>query len=313
MGKYRVASNLSVSVIGQVMIWKGIAVLSGAAGVVISGVVALALITVPDEPTFAAGLEEARDEGNASVDVAPVAMGGQFEVSGAAEGTMTLETVANGPTFGLDGGNATVFFESDPLSISQMSYEGLAFFPDPDDCEFTEGAHNEETGLVAVGVSCQELVDIRDNGTISLEGIAALPADLVLALGIPDIGGKLTVGDEEWQITPNALIVGGFVSGGTDGTVPGFRLESDNGNSIWIGHDQDSDTLFVATIFSGEELVEVPHDFCTVTSEELMVINPGAQIHEMGIDCQAVEVPGLGTVPIDGTVVYEKIAAEFDH
>ena len=125
------ASDLSVSVIGRVFIWKGLAVLPGVAGVVVLGVQALALITVPDEPSFAEALDDAGVGDDGSVPFVPTAIGGESVVTGAREGTITLEQQVDGPTFGLGSGDAWVFFESGPLVISQMSYDGLAFFPDP--------------------------------------------------------------------------------------------------------------------------------------------------------------------------------------
>jgi hypothetical protein len=59
-------------------------------------------------------------------------------------GSITLERNVDGPSFGLGDARTRIFFEPSLLTITQMSYDGLAFSPEPDDCEFTEGEQNED-------------------------------------------------------------------------------------------------------------------------------------------------------------------------
>ncbi|MFP3882515.1 MAG: hypothetical protein ACLFWH_09365 [Actinomycetota bacterium] len=294
------------------MIWKGFGVLAGSAVVVVLMVVGLALLIVPDEPTFSEGLEEAAESDDGAVDFTPNAVGGQLEVTGATEGTITLERTADGPTYGLENSDMKIFFESDPLTISQMSYDGLAFFPEPEDCEFTEGEHNEETGLVGVEVSCPELVDIRDNGTVTLEGVLALPANMVITLDIPDIGGTISVGDEEWEVVDSRLLVGPTFQGSNGGSGEiGLPLNPEEpGKGIFLSYDLETDRLSPGNVSYDGTITDLAPDACDLVSETLMVVNPQAEYHELTITCENVDVPDLGVVSIEGSVVYEKLFFE---
>lgn len=290
------------------MIWKGVGVLGVAAGLVIMFVVALARLTVPDVPTFAEGFEEAAESRDGSIDFVPTAIGGELQISGAREGAIALDSQVGGPTYGLGGDTARIFFDADPLAINQMSYDGLAFFPEPEDCEFTEGRHNEEIGVAAVQVSCEALVDIRDNGTISLQGYLALPANMVIELDVPETGGTLTVGDEDWEIIEPTLVVGPTFQGqgGGAGEV-GLPLNvEDPDKGMFLAYDMGSERLTPATILYDGTVNEISGD-CTITDEELMVVNPQTRFRELTLDCEDVEIPGVGTVEITGNVVYQEI------
>jgi hypothetical protein len=286
------------------LIWKSVGVLLGAVALIVLGVVGLARLTVPDEPTFAEGLEEGDGEG--FLDVAPIAIGGQLEVSGAREGTIVIDQNVNGPSYGLGNSKTRIFFEGSPLTVSQMSHDGLSFFPEPEECEFTTGAQNEGTGITAVQISCPELVDIRGNGTLAVEGYLALPTGVVMALDVPDSGGALMVGDEEWVIPPDVIL---FVGEAFFGGEPGFQLTEENlAGSMFIGHDPASDTLFVRGMANPDgELTEVPPDACTVSQERVMVVSPDMEAFAVGISCEEIEVPGMGLVPVEGSVVLHKI------
>lgn len=61
MSKYRAPSSLTENVIGLQMVLKGIGALVGAAALVVLGVLGVARLTVPDEPTFAEDFEEAAE------------------------------------------------------------------------------------------------------------------------------------------------------------------------------------------------------------------------------------------------------------
>lgn len=291
------------------MIWKSLGVLLGAVALIILGVVGLARVTVPDEPTFAEGLEEGED---GVLEFTPTAVGGVIEVTGVEEAKLTFEGAAFGPSFGLANDDARIFFETNPLAISQMSFHALAFFPDPEDCEFTEGEHNEQAGLVAVQVTCPELADIRDNGSIALDGQLALPTNMVVDLDIPEQGGTLRIGDEtsgeEWEIVPDVVLITGedrFF--GADGN-PGLVLSTDN-PSTWmrLTYDTDSDVL-IPDIFtySGNE-IDLSSAECTTQDVELLVMSPEGQARELTVDCQSVEMQGRGTVGLHVEAVYHKI------
>src|SRR5690606_37802010 len=130
------------------------------------GVFGLALLTNPDEPVFSDGLAEATEGNDGSLDFVPTALGGQLTVTGAREGTIVLDHMANGPSFGLGNSKTRIFFQGGPLAVTQLDHDGLSFFLEPEECQFTVSQSNEQAGLAAVAVSCPQLVDIRGNGTV---------------------------------------------------------------------------------------------------------------------------------------------------
>ena len=297
------------------MISKGFGVLAGSALAVLLVVVGMAVLIVRDEPTFSESLQGAGESDDGIADFMPTAVGGQLEVTGAAEGTITLERTADGPTYGLEDSKTKIFFESHPLSINQMSYEGLAFFPEPEDCEFTAGEQNEDSGLVAVEVSCPELVDIRDSGTITLEGVLALPADLVLELDLPERGGTVTIGDETIPFGSDLhLFVGPSPD---DHGISEIRLTavSDSPQATLVfPYDLDSGLLRLGRVGYSGGSTDVDTGECGHDLSELAVINPQARILQLDFSCPEIQLANVGQVPIEGTLVFEQIFfEEIDH
>lgn len=286
------------------MIWRGIGLLVGAAALVAVGVAALALVVVPDEPRFSDALEE---ETEVESEFVPDALGARLEISGARSDTVVLDDTIGGPTFGLGNARTRIFFEGDPIAIGQMSHDGLAFFPEPEDCEFTPGEHNETAGLVAVRISCPELIDIRDNGSIALEGVAALPADLVIEVDLPETGGTITVGDQIWEIVDPFLFIGPRFLG-DDMTATEFLVWTRDAREgmRFIYNDETGLISFVAVDLD-ETSHEIDSSDCSLTDEEVMILNPQTQFRELTIDCAAVDVPDLGTVDITGSITYQKV------
>lgn len=292
---------------------KSLGALGLAAALIVLGVVGLARITIPDEPTFSEGLEEVRADEDGSLDFIPTAIGGELEVTGAREGTITLEGTADGPTYGLGNSKTTIFFETDPLTISQMSHDGLAFFPEPDACEFTERGHNEELGVAAMQVSCPELVDIRDNGTISLEGYVSLPADMVLELDLPDTGGTVTVGDVTFEPEDPFLFIGPTFEGGGGMKETGLNLfnplagpDDEDLAGVYFSYDRATDTLTLSRVSLRGGLAEISGGECETEDEQLAVVNPQTSIWELTFSCDSVDVSSQGALPVEGTVVYHK-------
>jgi hypothetical protein len=293
---YRHTPNLTESVREKRVIWRSLGVLAGAVAVILLAVVGLAQITVPDVPTFEDGLE-------AGEEFIPTAVGARLEIAGAREGTVDLEFDG----IALEDSKTKLFFSADPLAVDQLYYDGLTFFPEPDECEFTTGHHNEELGLVAVEMSCPELVDIRDNGSVSVEGRVALPAEWVVELGIPDTGGTITVGNEEWTIIPEVgLTTGDEVIFEPDGH-PGMDMySSDPEKWINLAYDVGSGALFPGTLHYQDDVVDLGSAGCTLQSQVVLALGPQSRYHELTIDCEAVPLPGAGTVPLNGTVTYQE-------
>lgn len=288
------------------MIWKGVAVLVGAAALVALGVTGLALVIVPDEPTFAEGFV-GTDDPEEEVEFVPTAVGALLEITGAREATVTLDRTVGGPSYGIGNSTTRIFFDRDPLAIGQLSHDGLAFFPGSEDCEFTPGEHDEDTGLVAVTISCLELIDIRGNGSISIEGQLALPADLVIELDLPETGGVIAVGDEEWDIVDPLLFIGPRFRG-DDMTAIDFLLWTGGAqHGLGFTYNDETGVMSLATVYFDERHLDVGSADCMLTDEEVMILNPQTQYRELMIECENVDVPDLGSVEIAGSVVYQKV------
>lgn len=290
------------------MIWKGLGVLGGTAALIVLGVIGLARLTVPDEPTFSEELEAASETGDGGEGFSPTAPGGRIEITGAREATVSFEGDFDNSTTQID-------FESDPLSIGQMYHDGLTFFPEPDACEFTEGEHNEDAGLVVFEISCEALEDIRDNGTITMEGVVALPAGLVMAQDLPATGGTATVGEEAWELSPEAILFVFPDSPGNSDEGPSFSVVSDDIDAsliIVFGYDPESEIVTVASVSYQGEQVEIGSGQCSTESGQLAAINPEHSFHELTFSCDSVQVSSLGEVPIEGTVVFERVLVH-DH
>lgn len=286
------------------MILKGIGVLAGTAALVVLGVLGVARLTVPDEPTFAEDFEEAADTPE---DFVPSAIGGILEVTGAREGTIDLDRQVGGPSFGLGDDQARIFFTSDPLAIDQMSYDGLAFFPEPDDCELTEREHNEEAGLAAVQITCPELVDIRENGSITLEGYIALPADLVIDLDLPDRGGTVNIGDETITFGADLHLFVGPSQGSGSSDIQLTAVSDSPLVTLIFPYDIDTDSLRLGRVGYSGGSTDIDPGECDHEASTLAVINPQVEIVELTFSCPGVQLANVGEVPIEGTLVFEQI------
>ncbi|HEX6300638.1 MAG TPA: hypothetical protein VF148_09270 [Acidimicrobiia bacterium] len=289
------------------MIWKGLGVLLGSGGLIVAGVVGLALWLVPDEPAFSEGFAEASETSDGTLDFVPTAIGGELEVSGAREGSITLERNVDGPSYGLGDERTRIFFEPNPLTITQMSYDGLAFFPEPDDCAFTAGENNEEIGVAAARVVCPDLVDIRDNGTISLQGYVALPSDMIVERDLPEIGGTVTVGEETWEMAEaNLGIYPPSHFGASPEPVFLDMWTGDHLRGISFEMDRETEALSLAQVYRPEGQSDVPVGACSISTEFLVQVNPNNSIHRLDFACDSVAVRGMGKVPITGSVVFYK-------
>src|SRR5690606_39887980 len=85
------------------------------------------------------------------------------------------------------------------LVIRQFAFDGLEFFPDDGECTITPGPANADAGVAAVAIDCPDVRDIRDKATITVAGVAALPAAMVMT-DVPPVGGEVRVGRSVWEI-----------------------------------------------------------------------------------------------------------------
>ena len=248
----------------------------------------------------------------------PVAgAGGHLTVSGDRTGTMSLTREANEARYSLVGDSARMVFEGDPPEVTQVSWEGLEFFPEPGDCTITPGELDDEIGVGYAEVECSDLSDIRDGGTISLSGTLGLPLTMVGESDLPEMGGSVTVGDETWEFDAAMLFAIPFVAvageddynmilarEGTDRGCPGSECSR---TSLRFRYDVQTHRLTLVNVERDGEDADLPSGACALETNELGRLTPGTAVVELTISCPAAEVPGLGTVPIGGTVIIQQV------
>ena len=253
----------------------------------------------------------------------PTHTGGSLAVSGDQEGAFILDhdsyTVSIEPDFergfarvefgrfGLDGELGAIAFSTDPLVVEQIDFDGLAFYPDPEDCTITPGELNPAIGVASARLQCASLTDLRDAGTISLDGAVALPADLLGLRGdLPPSGGEVPVGDETLEFSDGRLLVQQVLSEETERQAL-FLFGDDEKSSLGFERDPETEELYLTYIVVDEELFDIADDACVVSPVELGPLNPITTVMELSIACDGLDLGSHGVVSIDTTLVVDLI------
>jgi hypothetical protein len=288
---FRSVTVLALAFVGAVVVTIGLA------NVIVPG--------GPSEPRTAAG----GDDGGATP-AAPVptitGIGGNLTVSGDRDGTLTVTRESNEGTYSLVGdGTRVVFQGSEPPVISQMSWEGLEFFPEPEACTITPGELDDEIGVGYAEVRCEGLADIRGGGTVDMAGTLGLALTTVGESDLPPMGGTVTVGDETWEFTEAFLF--GFPVNLGPGTEDFNMVLTDEANgSMRFRYDVQTHLLTLLNIERGGEASDLDAGACVLGTDELGRLQPTVAIVELAIDCPAATVSGLGAVPINGTLIVQQ-------
>jgi hypothetical protein len=242
------------------------------------------------------------------LDAVPTAIGGTLVVTGDREASLAVDREATDGQYGLVGDDARIFLGGDPLAVVQMNLDGLSFFPEPDGCIITPGRHNQQIGVASAGVRCEDLADIRGSGVVTVEGVLGIAADMLGMRGdLPPSGGSLTFGDETLTFTEAWLFpfVGSVMTGGE----PTNMGLVDGSTGIYFTYDVHTHATALSFIEIEGDITEVPASACTVGTREIGKVNPRNTLVEMTIRCPAVELPDLGSIAIDGTVIVEQLEA----
>ncbi len=197
-------------------------------------------------------------------------------------------------------------FEGDPPAIAQVSWDGLEFFPEPEDCSITPGELDDQLGVGRAEVECSGLVDIRDGGTISVSGTLGLPLTMVGDSDLPEMGGSVTVGDETWEFV-EAFLFSAPVNTGAGTEEFHMELADAGRGALRFRYDVQTHRLNVVNVERDGESSALAPGACSLETNELGRLTPTAAIVEMTINCPAAEVPGIGAVPITGTVIVQQI------
>ena len=283
---------------------------------------ALVLVIVQDRGATATAATETPVP-TITVNTVPTHTGGSLAVSGDQEGAFILDhdsyDVAIEPDFergfarvdfgrfGLDGEHGAIAFSTDPLVVEQIDFDGLAFYPDPGDCTITPGELNPAIGVASARLQCASLKDLRDAGTISLDGAVALPADLLGLRGeLPPSGGQVPVGSQSLEFSDGRMLVQQVFTEETERQAL-FLFGDDEKSSLGFERDPETEELYLTYIVVDEELFDIADDACGVSRDELGPLNPITTVMELGIACDDLDLGSHGVVSIDATVVVDLI------
>jgi len=289
---FRSVTVLALAFVGAVVVTIGLA------NVIVPG--------GPSDPPPAAGDDDGRATPPASVPEI-TGIGGNLTVTGDREGTLTVTRESNEGSYSLVGDAARVVFQgSQPPVISQISWEGLEFFPEPEACAITPGELDDEIGVGYAEVRCEGLADVRSGETVSMGGTLGLALTTVGESDLPSMGGSVTVGDETWEFT-EAFLFGFPVNLGAGTEDYNMVLTDEGTGSLRFRYDVQTHRLTLVNVERGGEAADVDAGACGLQTEELGRLSPGAAIVELSVDCPEVEAPGLGAVPIRGTLIVQQI------
>jgi hypothetical protein len=270
--------------------------------------IGLANVIVPGgaaDPQAATG----GDDGHASpaASVAPITgIGGNLAVTGDREGTLAVTREANEGVYSLVGDAARIVFQgSRPPVISQMSWEGLEFFPEPDACTITPGELDDEIGVGYAEIRCEGLADIRGGETVSVAGTLGLALTTLGESDLPQMGGSVAVGEETWTFA-EAFLFQFPVSQGPGTADYNMVLADERGGSLLFRYDVQTHRLTLVNVERGGEASDLGPGACTLQADELGRLQPGTAVVELAIDCPGAQVPGLGAVPISGTLIVQQ-------
>ncbi|HEX2767384.1 MAG TPA: hypothetical protein VHR55_12210 [Candidatus Limnocylindria bacterium] len=238
-------------------------------------------------------------------------LGGALAVTGDLEGTFYLTRDSQEDAYALLGSDGRITLEGAPPEVTQISYSGWEFFPDSGQCEITAVDNAGRIGIGFAELACTDLEEIRDKGTVSIAGTIGLPLDRIVGRQTPPTGGTATVGPEEWTFEFGYLAtwqqpaIGGQTGSNME------LVDAATSASLLFSYDHVTHDLAVAAVQRGGEIAEVDPAACGIVREEIGAPNPRALTVELTITCTEVEVPGLGPVPIDVSVIVDELAYPF--
>lgn len=291
--------------------FRSISVLGIAFASVVALTFGLAAVIVPgaEGSALGPGASAADASGPVTVPRGPVtAIGGVLAVTGDRATTFVLDREELGSRYALAGADGRIFFEGSPPAVAQISYDGLEFFLDSDECALTPGERHDDSGVAAAHLVCEAIADVRDQGTVTIEGTIGMAADLFGLRGdLPASGGTLTLGEEELTFPFAAMTIpsGAQVSG----VYAGSLHDASTATTITFTYDpRDHEIVLSEIAYATRQPTQpnrIPPGACTVSATEIGLLNPHTRVVEMTIRCAAVDVPELGTVPVDGTLIVE--------
>lgn len=285
------------------------------AGVVVV-TVGLAVLIVPapvgssETPDGASPGSSATRAAIGDLDALPSAIGGTLVMTGDREAQLLVNRESTDGQYGLTGDDARIFLGGDPLTVVQMNLDGLSFFPEPDACEITPGRFNPAVGVASAHIRCEDLADIRDSGVVSVEGVLGVAGDMLRMRGdLPTSGGTATVGDETLAFAEARLYAFPLIAVvGADQTNMSLV---DGETTLLFTYDVQTHGVALAYVQRGDELAEVAPGACSISGQLIGMVNPRVRLLDMTVRCLAVDLPDVGTVPIEASLIVEEVASPF--
>lgn len=290
---------LAVSFAGVVLLTLGLAVL-----------IVPASVGSSETPDGAAPGAPATTAPFGDLDAIPTAIGGTLTVTGDHEASLPVDRESTDGQYGLIGDDARIFLGGDPLAVVQMNLDGLSFFPEPDACTITPGQLNQQIGVASAEIRCEDLADIRDSGVVTVEGVLGVAADMLGLRGdLPPSGGSIALGDETLEIRDAWLYAMPLsVIDGPDQTNMGLV---DGRTELYFTYDVQTHGIALVSIERDDVPTDVPADACSIATRELGKLNPRTTVLDMTLACPAVELPDVGSVSIDGSLIVEQVDVSF--
>ena len=261
------------------------------------------------------------------VDQRPEAIGGVLTVTGDVEGTLLLDRedaeigfvfdddlglalLEDGP-YQLAGDDGRVVFDVEPLVVEQVDYAGLSFYPEPDQCHVTPGVLNPVLGVATAGLRCVEIADIRDNGVVTIDGTIMAAGDVLGMRGeLPPSGGTLAVGSTTVEFPAARMLLEPFGFDAATGlaNLPLFTPDQESG--LIVEYDPQTHELAIGDVVVDGESAELAPGSCSVARSDIGLLNPRTSVVELRVACDSVDLPALGSVPVDGTLVVDLIGVD---
>jgi hypothetical protein len=283
--------------------FRSLTVLGIAFVAVIAVTIGLATLIVPN-PTVSSEPSDGPPPPPSGVAVpyVPGRIGGSIAVTGDVEAAFIVERESFDGRYALTGDDGRIFFGEEPLSIEQVSFDGLEFFLDPGDCSITPGTRDDETGVADAHVRCEAIEDVRGQGVVTLDGTVGIASDLVGLRGdLPPEGGTVTFGDRTLEFTDASMLHPRFAS------VVGQMIDADMTSLLVVTYDAISHSLELAEVSIDGAVSTLPPDACALSTTEVGIVNPHARLVELTIACEAVEIEGLGTVDVAGSLMVVEV------
>lgn len=239
-------------------------------------------------------------------------LGGTLAVSGDRTGTLTLDRAVSADGFALGGRDGLVAFEGQPATIARIAFDGLEFYLDPEDCTYASDERDAASGLAPLEASCAGIGDVRDTAVITVEGTLRVPADqLGLRGDLPATGGEITLGNEtlafeeaSLDLRRPAVLQTGPNSFERNPPVYPVSLSGRDG-TLELEYDSTARELRLIGVELPDGGGNVEGESCAVFLRGLGELSPRVAVVEVALNCTAVEVEGIGNVPLAGTLVVD--------